>query len=86
MARIVTSQNRSVHPVLGQLRYCIENCEGRTDATESYSSRHIPTLYEMNSRQTAAALRGRLPLRHLTFATIATTRSRQELSCAVATY
>jgi hypothetical protein len=59
MARIVTSQNRNVHPVLGQRRYCIENCEGRTDGTESYSSRPIPTLYEMNSRQTAAALRGR---------------------------
>jgi hypothetical protein len=44
MARIVTSQNRSVHPVLEQRRYCIENYEGQADGTESYSSRHIPTL------------------------------------------
>jgi hypothetical protein len=33
----------------------------------------------MNSRQTAPAPRGRRPLRHLTFATIDTTRSSQEL-------
>ena len=82
---IVASQNHSVHPVLEQCRYCIENCERRTDRTESYSSCHIPTLYEMNSRQTAPAPRGRRPLRHLTFATINTTRSSQELVCAVET-
>jgi hypothetical protein len=61
MARIVTSQNRSVHPVLEQRRHCIENREGQTDGTESYSSRHIPALNEMNSRQTAPAPRGRRP-------------------------